>query len=304
MVKSLPNIVKSCEDETVNREQEVVGMTTERIPSNNNNREKSELYHASSHGFLNEKVMLRDSDLRGKKQLRPVTMNPTFTNGISYQSDYEHVVNLINTSIICEKPDLIPEEGKMPKPKQRPKSVAVPYKPLPVPDYPVDFRLDSKSSELSRVKSLPVIDEPDYSPPSQPSTPSFLPFPPPPTEPAPCPPVSSKSGENNTPETPISTSKSLEIGSNFGIEELEKNSNKTTINTTPHNSKAEKVDSNVTIVNIASTESKGTLLNDINVEEIDSEDDDLLPGIRASLLHLLVKCNQFTAGISCFYLSS
>ena len=302
MVKSLPNIVKSCEDETVNREQLEVGIT-ERNPSNNNNKEKSELFHASSHGVLNDKVVLRDSDLRGKKQLRPVTVNPTFTNGISYQSDYENVVHLINTSILGEKPDVIPEEGKKPKSKQRPKSVAVPYKPVPIPDYPVDFRLDSKSSELSRIKSVPVIDEPDYSPPPQPSTPSFRPFPPPPVEPAPSPPVTPKSGENDTPETPISTSKSLEICSNCGIEGLEKNSKNTSSKATLYNSEAKKVDSNAIIVSTATTVNAVTVLNDVNVEEVDGEDDDLLRGIRSSLLDSLVKCNQFTEGISSFYSS-
>ena len=296
-VKSLPNIVSSCENETANRDQlETSSRTYDRSLSDNNNRETPEVHHSSSCDFTNEKTMLRDSDYRGKKKLRPVTMNPTFTNGISYQSDYENVVNLISTSILGEKPDLIPKEETKPKSKQRPKSVAVPYKPVPIPDYPVDFSFNSKSPELSHVKSTPVSDEPDYSPISRSPASSFSSIPPPPNQPAPSPPSSPQAQDSGIPVTGIDTPESRETSSNHPSTKEEKNLNiadrKTVLNSSS---------SNVVVVSIAKTETQDANANSTSageITEVDDNDDELLRRIRALLLNMMVDCNQFNAGIA------
>lgn len=166
--KSLPDIAKCCENETMDENKDEIDSVTD-----NNNKKNSGLVHAVSCDVLNENVVLRDSDFRDKRKPRPVTLGPTYTNGFSCRSDYENVANLITTSILDQKPDVVPSEDSKIRSKGRPKSLVVQSKPIPAPDYPADIRL--KSPEQISVRSMPVIEETKHSPPhTSPPTPPQL----------------------------------------------------------------------------------------------------------------------------------
>ena len=300
-IKSLPDIAKSCEEESAIRGRFDI---SRKIPGSyspdNNNKGRISSQNQMSSPSLSNNIVLRDSESRRQRKLRPVTMSPTFTNGVSCQSDYENVVNLISTSILGDKPDLIPEKDAKPKSKKRPKSVAVPYKPVPIPDYPVDFSPRNRSPEVNRAKTMPIIDEPDYSPPPQLDAPQFRPFPPPPSQPAPEPPSFSEAEEGEAAVTVIvTTPKPLETmgeGAN-----LKQNSNAKDNATVHQSSEADQIDSSTIIVNVTKKEPADAELNNIcgiEIAHVGDDNDNLLREIRAQLLDSMVKFNQFDAGIS------
>ena len=297
--KSLPDIARSCENEITQEDQTEAGSTTsDKDGPDNNNRKMSGPSHASSCDFLNEKVVLRESDLRDRKKPRPVTMGPTFTNGFSCQSDYENVVNLINTSILGEKPDLIPEEDRKTKQTQRPKSIVVPYRPIPAPDYPVEFRSKTASPDLSRVKSMPVIDEPDYSPPAHTSPPSLSIPPPPPFSPPPDSPPTARTRREDVPMTFIDVTNIAENGGSDTKKELEESE------TVEINSETVSISSSTVIVDVIKTEPPMAMKSDVTddvTDDIIVDNDDLLREVRALLLDMMIKCNEFNSGIVKFF---
>lgn len=303
-IKSLPDIAKSCEEESAIRERfEISKIIPGSYSPINNNKGRISSQNQAASPSLSNSIALRDSESRRQRKLRPVTMSPTFTNGVSYQSDYENIVNLISTSILGDKPDLIPQEDTTPKSKKRPKSVAVPYKPVPIPDYPLDFSPRNRSPEVNRSNTMPIIDEPDYSPPPQLDAPQFRPFPPPPSHPAPEPPSFSEAEEGETPVAAIITT--LER-----VETMDESTNlnqksNTEENATVHQSSAaDQIDSSTVVVNVTKTEPAVTEANNICDKEIahvggdsNNDYDDLLREVRAQLLDSMVKCNQFDADI-------
>ncbi|XP_065051195.1 rho family-interacting cell polarization regulator 1-like [Rhopilema esculentum] len=155
---SLPDIAKTFE----NTGDAIDNSDSQSTVNVDNKSVKHSIKHASSCDYLSENVVLRDTAPKEKRKPRPITLGPTFTNGFSSQSDYENVVNLITTSIIGEKPDVIPDKDSLrSKKSQRPKSVAPSFMPTPLPDYPTNF--SPRSSTVSQ--PMHIILEPDYSPP-------------------------------------------------------------------------------------------------------------------------------------------
>lgn len=317
--KSLPDIAKCCENETLDNDQSGTGSVKS---SNEKDKRNSGLNHAISCDALNGKIVLREPDIREKRKVRPVTLAPTFTNGFSYQSDYEDVVNLISTSILGEKPDLIPGEDSKAKSKQRPKSLMAPWKSIPAPDYPNDLLPRTQSPELIPVTSMPDICEPVCAPPPQDQFPAPIPFPaqpqsPPqiqstpaiPSPPQPAAPVTSK--KENLDEVK-NLSKPLENNvDGTKIDLNEKQSEKESEELPSDKAEGTSTTSEAMVVDVVKigtgerSEKTGKSEQSEVPEETEDEDideDDLLREIRTALLNTLIKCNEFNTGIyDCVY---